>query len=127
MAQSNDPSPGALSPLAIATITLLKFWMESPDFWLTEVETKFFIPRITSPITKYFHLVAALPAEFGHQVADTLNTTTGPLFYDTLKHAIVSRLNPPLSTQLRIFLHPEEMRDSTPFHYLRCLVRHLGH
>lgn len=126
MANHDAVPPEAIPFSVAASLTLPTFWTESPDLWITQVEAKFSISRITSPIAKYLHLVAALHPQVALQVADVLNTPVTPGSYDTLKDAILSRLMPSPEEQLQRFLEPEEMGDRTPSQYLRYLMHLLG-
>lgn len=115
-----------LCAATVAVITLPQFWIESPALWLTQVEAKFAISRITANTTKYFYLVEALPPQVALQVADVLNGPTSSASYDALRNAILTRLEPSSSSRLQRFLQPEAMGDRTPSQYLRYLLHLLG-
>ena len=55
------------------------------------VESQFAIRGITQPRTKFFHVVANLPADVVDLVFDVVNSPPSEDPYETLKQAVLSR------------------------------------
>lgn len=123
---TNDIHEAPAVVAAAAPLTLPRFWIENPTLWFAQVEAKFALSRVTSPTTKYFHLLEALPPQVATEVQDILTTPVTATSFDALKSALLTRLVPSESACLQRFLAPEDIGDRTPSQYLRYLQRLLG-
>lgn len=111
---------------AATALTLPRFWDGNPTLWFAQVEAKFALARITSPTTKYFHVLEALPQQVATEVQDILTMPVTATSFETLKSALLTRLVPSESTRLQHFLAPEDIGDRTASQYLRYLQSLLG-
>ena len=70
-------------------IRLPTFWTTSPELWFAQVEASFDTrnPKITSDISKYNHILQALPQEVLNECEDAVSSH-GTDRYTTLKDAL---------------------------------------
>lgn len=93
---SSDDNAAASTPAVIATeLKLPNFWPKNPRVWFSQVEARFQLRHITSPSTKYLHVVAALPSEIADAIDDILVSPPAQEEYDTLKKTVLDRLEAP--------------------------------
>lgn len=109
-----------------AVLSLPKFWAQDPSLWFVQVENKFRLHRITSPVRQYELLVDALPPEAATEVRDILLAPLGENSYDILKDALVNRLVASEQRRLQQLLSAEELGDRRPTQFLRHLQHLLG-
>lgn len=131
-AANGDPgqSQGSTVPrqqsLAGVHFKLPPFWTKNPRVWFAQVEAQFQVHRITSSLTKYFHIVSSLPPEVADELDDVLaaQPTTEP--YENLKATILARKTTSERARLQQLLTIEELGDRRPSQMLHRMRQLLG-
>jgi hypothetical protein len=77
------PAAGAPPP-AIGQIKLPPFWPEDPALWFRLAEGQFALRNVADPVTRYYHVLAALLVDSVCLVWHVLHDNTGPESYDRL-------------------------------------------
>ena len=99
------------------------FWPADPELWFLQVDALFRTRRITSSITKFNHVVAAISPQIAATVRDLIRRppTTEP--YQALKDALVKRSSPTRRQCLQQLLHQTTLGDRKPSELLRVMRR----
>jgi hypothetical protein len=87
--QQPPPVPAASALHAIGQIKLPPFWPEDPASWFRLAEGQFTLRNVADPITRYYHLLAALLVDSVHLVWHVLHDDTGPESYDRLRASLL--------------------------------------
>ena len=118
-----DNAPTDLTVSALA-VPVAPFRESNPSSWFAQIEATFALRGIQSDVTKYFHVVAALPPHIVDEVDDLVNAEEKS--YKTLKAAIIQRVG--LSDRQRIaqLLSRTELGDRKPSQLLREMQRLAG-
>ena len=101
------------------TIKIPRFWPTDPELWFAQVEAQFGIKQITTQITKYSHVVAALSPEAATEVRDLILTPQDGNPYDVLEAALIERVSLSKRRKIHQFLHAKELGDRKPSQLLR--------
>ncbi|CAN7943356.1 unnamed protein product [Ixodes hexagonus] len=112
--------------MAAVRLKLPPFWTKNAKVWFAQVEAQFQLQHITSQITKYLHVVSALPAEVADELEDILAATPTANQYDHLKAAILARKTASERSRLQSLLNMEELGDQRPSQLLRRMRQLLG-
>ncbi|CAN7945791.1 unnamed protein product [Ixodes hexagonus] len=112
--------------MAAVRLKLPPFWTKNAKVWFAQVEAQFQLQHITSQITKYLHVVSALPAEVADELEDILAATPTANQYDHLKAAILARKTASERSRLQSLLNMEEVGDQRPSQLLRRMRQLLG-
>ncbi|XP_050707626.1 uncharacterized protein LOC126992843 [Eriocheir sinensis] len=103
------------------------FTSHEPTLWFTILEVNFKPHRITTSLTKFSHATALIPLDVLSQVSDTISkAASSDTPYEDLKAAILSRLEPSVTTRLQEMLSKEELGNEKPSDLLRRMKRLLG-
>jgi hypothetical protein len=84
------PPPPAVAPAAGQQIKLRAFWPEDPASWFRLAEGQFALRHVTDPITRYYHVLAALSVDSVRLVRHVLHEETGPTSYDQLRTSLLA-------------------------------------
>jgi hypothetical protein len=84
------PLPAAVAPAAGLQIKLPAFWPEDPASWFRLAEGQFALRHVTDPITRYYHVLAALSVDLVRLVRHVLHEETGPTSYDQLRTSLLA-------------------------------------
>ncbi len=80
--EQQPPPPAAGAPPAIGQIKLPAFWPEDPASWFRLAEGQFALRNVADPVTRYYHVLAALSVDSVRLVRHVLHDDTGPESYD---------------------------------------------
>jgi hypothetical protein len=83
------PAAGAPPP-AIGQIKLPPFWPEDPASWFRLAEGQFALRNVADPVTRYYHVLAALSVDSVRLVRHVLHDDTGPESYDRLRASLLA-------------------------------------
>ncbi len=83
------PAAGAPPP-AIGQIKLPPFWPEDPASWFRLAEGQFTLRNIANPVTRYYHVLAALSDNSVCLVWHVLHDDTCPESYDWLRVSLLA-------------------------------------
>jgi hypothetical protein len=83
------PAVGAPPP-AIGQIKLPPFWPEDPASWFRLAEGQFALHNIADPVTRYYHVLAALSVDSVRLVRHILHDDTGPESYERLRASLLA-------------------------------------
>lgn len=107
-------------------IRLPPFWTPNPTVWFIQVECQFALGRITSQLTKFQHVVSALPQEIAAQLLDVLAAPPAANPYDALKAAVLQRTTASERKRFQELLSAEDLGDRRPTELLRHMQNLLG-
>lgn len=102
-------------------VKLPAFWRDRPTTWFTIAEAQFALQGITSDLTKYYHIVAALDHQVISDIEDVLANPPHEDKYDHLKETLISRLSLTTEERIRQILYREELDGRKPSQFLRHL------
>jgi hypothetical protein len=88
--QQPPPAPAAGAPHAIGQIKLQPFWPEDPASWFRLAEGQFTLRNVADPVTRYYHVLAALSVDSVRLVRHVLHDDTGPESYDRLRASLLA-------------------------------------
>ncbi len=88
--QQPPPVPAAGAPHAIGQIKLPPFWPEDPASWFRLAEGQFTLRNVADPVTRYYHVLAALSVDSVRLVRHVLHDDTGPESYDRLRASLLA-------------------------------------
>jgi hypothetical protein len=84
------PPPAAGAPPAIGQIKLPPFWPEDPASWFRLAEGQFALRNVADPVTRYYHVLAALSVDSVRLVRHVLHDDTGPESYERLRASLLA-------------------------------------
>jgi hypothetical protein len=89
--QLAPPPPAASAPPAgQQQIKLPPFWPEDLSSWFRLAEWQFALRHVADPITRYYHVLAALSVDSVRLVRHVLHEDTGPTSYDQLRTSLLA-------------------------------------
>ena len=65
------------------------FWPQNVEVWFLHVEAQFHLRHITEQLTKYYHLVSALPADVCARMRDIMSAVLPTDPYDKLRQRVI--------------------------------------
>ncbi|XP_064462421.1 uncharacterized protein LOC135373039 [Ornithodoros turicata] len=119
-------STGATVGAVGTEVHLPPFWTKNPRAWFSQIEARFALRRITSPLTMYLNVVSALPPDVADQVDDLLASPPAENPYQQLKEAILSCAECTEQSRIRQLLSGEELGDRKPSQLLHRMQQLLG-
>lgn len=119
---TENPSVGTVS----VEVHLPPFWTKNPRAWFLQIEARFTLRRITSPLTRYLNVVSALPPDIADQVDYLLAAPPPDNPYEKLKEVILSRTECSEQSRIRQLLSGEELGDRRPSQLLHRMRQLLG-
>jgi hypothetical protein len=81
---------GTLPPAIGQQIKLPSLWPEDPASWFRLAEGQFALRNVVDPITRYYHVLAALSVDSVHLVRHVLHDDTGPKSYNWLRTSLLA-------------------------------------
>lgn len=97
------------------------FWPEEPALWFAQVESQFFLSKITTDETKFCYLVAQLDHQYAAEVKDIITNPPPTDKYLKLKTELIKRLSASQEKRVKQLLMHEELGDRRPSQFLRHL------
>jgi hypothetical protein len=88
--EQQPPPPPAGAPPAIGQIKLPPFWPEDPASWFRLAEGQFALRNVANPVTRYYHVLAALSVDSVRLVRHVLHDDTGPESYEQLRASLLA-------------------------------------
>jgi len=82
----SSPAP-KIVPMSHVAVKNIPFSTKHPETWFRQMESQFHLARVSSKITKYHHVVAALPEEVIYDIPSDMGED-----YDELKSKIIESL-----------------------------------
>lgn len=101
------------------SVKIPKFWKEKPELWFTQVESQFYVGRISSDLRKYHTVVATIESDILNQVSDILLNPPSENMYATLKAKIIERFTDSDHQRLSKLVQEIELGDKKPSQLLR--------
>jgi hypothetical protein len=90
-AEQQPPLPPAAGAApTIGQIKLPPFWPEDPASWFRLAEGQFTLRNVADPVTRYYHVLAALSVDSVRLVQHVLHDDTGPESYDRLRASLLA-------------------------------------
>ncbi|CAM1330532.1 Uncharacterised protein r2_g3962 [Pycnogonum litorale] len=102
------------------------YWSGDPQLWFGQVEGQFQASGITTELTKYEYVVAALPPDTAAEVRDLIVNMPTERPYTVLKTAVISRTAESDLRRLNKLLHKVELGDRKPSQLLRRMEQLVG-
>lgn len=121
MAQYNDSPEYSLSAISVP---FAPFRESNPKAWFSQIEATFALRNITTELTKFHHVVSALPPHIVDEVDDILSSP-GDQPYLSIKEAVIQRIGLSDKQRLTKLLEDTELGDRKPSQLLRHM-RHLA-
>jgi hypothetical protein len=84
------PAAGALPHAIGQQIKLPSFWPEDPASWFRLAEGQFALRNVADPVTRYYHVLAALSVDSVRLVRHVLHDDTGPESYTRLRASLLA-------------------------------------
>lgn len=107
---------------AATQIKLPQFWTCSPAAWFFQAEAQFNLKRITSDVSRYEHVITALPQDIVILVVDILQKPPTENKYETLKKSLLERTVDSEEKRLaQILSNNNELGDRKPSEFYRHL------
>lgn len=110
-----------LAQPAAIWLTLPPFWPKNPKVWIAQVEAQFHLQRLTSQLSRYWHVVAALPPEVADLMADVLAAPSSVNAYDHFKEVLLERTTLSERARLQQLIGSEDLGDRRPSHLLSAM------
>ncbi len=88
--QQPPPPPAAGAIPAIGQIKLPSFWPEDPASWFRLAEGQFALRNVADPVTRYYHVLAALSVDSVRLMRHVLHNDTGPESYNRLRTSLLA-------------------------------------
>lgn len=102
------------------------FWAKNPRAWFSQVEAQFHLRHITTQLSRYYHVVSALPPELADELDDILAMPPPDDAFDHLKRTILARKTESETSRLQQLLNTEELGDRRPSQLLHRMRQLLG-
>ncbi|CAN7952147.1 unnamed protein product, partial [Ixodes pacificus] len=102
------------------------FWAKNPRAWFSQVEAQFHLRHITTQLSRYYHVVSALPPELADELGDILAVPPPDDAFDHLKRTILARKTESETSRLHQLLNTEELGDRRPSQLLHRMRQLLG-
>ncbi|KFD45521.1 hypothetical protein M513_13601 [Trichuris suis] len=67
---------GLVNEVSGVAVSLAPFWLEAPTLWFAQAEAQFHLRPVTSPLTKFYHVIASLNATLATKVDDLMTPKT---------------------------------------------------
>lgn len=96
-AKSNCPEQTDVYSISVK---LPQFWSNSPSTWFIQAESQFSISRVSSEVSKYHYVVAALPQDIIESIIDFIQNPPLKDIYLEIKKLLIDRHS--LSVEKRI-------------------------
>ncbi|GBM58798.1 hypothetical protein AVEN_179343-1 [Araneus ventricosus] len=94
------------------------FWRANPALWFRQMESQFTLAGVTSEITKFHHIVAALQSEELEVVGDIILNPPADEPYDALRKRLCSQYADSKEQRLRDLISGMPLGDRKPFRLL---------
>ncbi|XP_055387972.1 uncharacterized protein LOC129616363 [Condylostylus longicornis] len=117
------PKPGIIEPMHVR---LPAYWPKSIGTWFKHVEASFAINRISSDLSKYNYVVAALPQDVAESIMDVLEDPPDNNLYNNLKEVLTSRHSMSLERRIKKLISDEEIGNRRPSEFFRHLKQLAG-
>lgn len=125
-ATESTPAGAQSLSTGIAAVKLPDFWTTDAELWFITIESIFRKNRITTQISKYDYVVAALPQSTASIVRDVLRAPPADNPYDKLKTELTRRTTESEQRRIQQLLTTEELGDRKPSELLRRMHQLLG-
>uniref|UniRef100_A0A5S6Q1H9 Peptidase A2 domain-containing protein n=1 Tax=Trichuris muris TaxID=70415 RepID=A0A5S6Q1H9_TRIMR len=117
-----DTAAALTGTAAALTIKLPQFWSHSPKLWFAQCEAQFALRQVSSSLTKFYYVIAALPDDIAGDIDDLLTPeSTRP--YECLKAKLLRRFSESQDERLQKLLHATPRPDQKPSQLLREMRR----
>lgn len=90
------------------------FWPERPEIWFAQVEAQFGIAGITTDVTKFNTVVAAIESNVSSQISDAILTPPADGKYENLKKCMIDRFCDSEQKKMQKLLSDIELGDRRP-------------
>lgn len=107
-------------------LRLPPFWPKNPQVWFTQVEAHFHLRKITTQISRFYHVVASLPPQVADEIDDVLSQTPSDNAYDHLKSVLLTRTMATERSRIQQLLTAQELGDRRPSQLLHQMRQLLG-
>ncbi|XP_064463405.1 uncharacterized protein LOC135374343 [Ornithodoros turicata] len=125
-AQTPAQTPAHEHHIQAVSLKLPQYWPSDPELWLCQVEAQFRARGICMRITKYGHVISALPPEIAAEVRDIIVSPPPHNPYDKVKEDLIRRTAASEQRRLQQLLIAEELGDRKPSQLLRRMQQLLG-
>jgi hypothetical protein len=88
--EQQPPPLAAGAPHPIGQIKLPPFWPEDPASWFQLAEAQFALRKVADPVTRYYHVLAALSVDSIRLVRHVLHDDTSPESYERLRASLLA-------------------------------------
>lgn len=123
---SKMDSGDAVQDVHHVSVRLPPCWKDNIPLWFVQAESQFANSRIKDDFTKYNIIVAALDAQMLQSVSDIVTNPPTSNKYDTLKNALVDRLQDSAEKRLTRLLTGIQLDDRKPTELLRHMMQLAG-
>ncbi|XP_037942468.1 uncharacterized protein LOC119675344 [Teleopsis dalmanni] len=117
--RKSELSEGNLSRVSVK---VPPFWHERPEIWFAQIEAQFAVAAITSNVTKFNTVVAAIESSVVADVADAVLHPPATGKYSYLKNQIIERFGESEQRKIQRLLSVIELGDRRPSQLLNELT-----
>lgn len=119
----NQTSSAASSEIVVnrVAVKVPPFWAERPEIWFAQVEAQFGIAGITTDITKFNTVVAAIESNVLAQISDAILQPPETEKYEHLKKCIIERFCDSEQKKIQKLLSDIDLGDRRPTQLLNEL------
>ncbi|GBO46648.1 hypothetical protein AVEN_70819-1 [Araneus ventricosus] len=100
--------------IALVAVKAPPFWRANPALWFRQMESQFTLAGVTSEITKFHHIVAALQPEELEVVGDIMLNPPADEPYDALRKRLCSQNADSEEQRLRDLISSMQLGDRKP-------------
>lgn len=118
-----------LDPLisAVTPGRLPLFWKEDPNLWFAQAEAIFCTHRITSPITKFHSVVAAIEYSVLQHASDIITAPVNSSSYESLRNRLITMFGESEDKKLKRLLTEMDLGDMRPSQLLQKMKQLAQH
>ncbi|KFD45388.1 hypothetical protein M513_13737, partial [Trichuris suis] len=96
---------GPVNEVSGVAVSLAPFWLEAPTLWFAQAEAQFHLRPVTSPLTKFYHVIASLNATLATKVDDLMTPKTEDP-YAHLNTLLLARFRSTSEDRFRTLMQP---------------------
>ncbi|KFD51187.1 hypothetical protein M514_07951 [Trichuris suis] len=112
----------AVNDVSDVSVSLPPFWLEAPTLCFAQAEARFHLRHVTSPLTKFYHIIASLLATLATKVDDFVTPKTEDP-YAHLKTQLLARFGSTSEDRFRTLMQPTNDELLKPSEVLRDMRR----
>lgn len=119
MEQDPDTASAKSRDLSRVAVKIPTFWRKNVNVWFTQLDSQFITCNISSQVTKYHYVLAALETEIVEQILDLVSKPLSSTPYDDLRKRLISEFEESEDRKTKKLLTELTLGDGKPTALLR--------